>query len=65
MIEFEIDTQAGRNSREKQRLCLAWSRDPVTGKPVARWVAATTAAPSRSYSTTAPVLARVAELVFA
>jgi len=38
LLTREVSTNATRNNSERPSLCLAWSLDPETGKPVGRWI---------------------------
>jgi hypothetical protein len=37
---FLAHDESGRSRRERPSLCLSWTLDPSTGKPVARWIVA-------------------------
>jgi hypothetical protein len=41
ILEHAASTEVGPVTSRKPMLSLVWSLDPQTGKPVARWVAAT------------------------
>ena len=41
LLTREVSTftrESGRGSRERPTLCLTWTLDPQTGKPVGRWI---------------------------
>ncbi len=41
ILEHATDTETGPGAGRKPVLSLAWSLDPQTGEPVARWIAPT------------------------
>jgi len=39
ILEHAVSMETGQQSSRKPVLSLAWSLDPQTGKPIARWIA--------------------------